>query len=470
MIANIVKSLLILLICRAGSCYVLQDHAGPLYLTPYINSGSVEEGRKLAKVDPLLGDVDSYSGFLTVDEDHQKNLFFWYFPAENRVTKQEQFYNSDEQTVCNESECFPVKISKLEEEEKDITPVILWLQGGPGASSMMGLLEENGPYQVMNDGSIKLREHRWSKSFHMIYIDSPVGTGFSFAEPDVYDHNETDVSQDLYEALSQFFKLFPNLAHNEFYIAGESYAGRYIPALGHRIHQENDQKINLTGLMIGNGIVDNEFMVYGDYLAQHGLIDLKYLPEWKKDEEEYKNALRKKDYEVANDLLNLFINKTLDTGVSIYNFLETKNIDFNPLIKFFDAGIKQKIHVGTVPFIPYNAAVNNKLWENDFFMKVSTYTEKLLEKYKIMHYNGQLDIICHYPMADAYTQSLNWSGSAQFRPASQNVWKVDGKTAGFVKSGGNLYLVMVRDAGHMVPKDQPKSAFDLVTKFVNNKF
>jgi vitellogenic carboxypeptidase-like protein len=91
---------------------------------------------------------------------------------------------------------------------------------------------------------------------NVIYIDNPVGTGFSFTDKEEgYAKNEIDVGNNLYEALIQFFTLFPDLQKNKFFVTGESYAGKYVPAVSHAIHKRNGNakiKINLKGLAIGN--------------------------------------------------------------------------------------------------------------------------------------------------------------------------------------------------------------------------
>lgn len=236
--------------CRFPNVYreinseeVTGDVGEPLYLTPLIRKKLIKEAQAAAVVN--LSDfpnIRSYSGFLTVDKYFDSNLFFWFFPA-----------------AFNYSEA----------------PVILWLQGGPGASSLFGLFAENGPFKVENS-KLAVREESWTNTHSVLYIDNPVGTGFSFTKGG-YAQNETKVGEHLYQALEQFFVLFPELQKNDFFVTGESYAGKYVPAVSHLIHQHNQKrqfKINLKGLAIGNGFCDPEHQLrYGDYLYQLGLID-----------------------------------------------------------------------------------------------------------------------------------------------------------------------------------------------------
>lgn len=220
------------------------DAGEPLILTPLLKQNKIYQAQAASRVKGTeFLNVTSYSGYFTVSERFNSNLFFWFFPA------LENPYNA---------------------------PVLLWLQGGPGASSMYGLFEENGPFEIVTESELRLRKETWSRSHNLLYIDNPVGTGFSFTNEGFAD-NETKVGEDLYEGLKQFFKLFPKLQKNDFFISGESYAGKYIPAISHKILQKNPNatmKINLKGVAIGNGLSDPEHqLLYGDRLFELGLID-----------------------------------------------------------------------------------------------------------------------------------------------------------------------------------------------------
>ncbi|CAH0391113.1 unnamed protein product [Bemisia tabaci] len=187
-----------------------QDDA--LFLTPYIENGQIEKGQNLAKVPPMLKNVDSFSGYLTVNKSTDSNLFFWFFKSQQGDWKKK--------------------------------PLVVWLQGGPGSSSMFGLFTELGPFSVTKNQKLKRRKYSWHRKYNLVFIDNPVGAGFSFTKKDSgYARDETDVARDLYEALVQLHKLFPTLQSNKLFITGESYAGKYIPAIGHKIYQENKVSI-----------------------------------------------------------------------------------------------------------------------------------------------------------------------------------------------------------------------------------
>lgn len=222
---------------------------GALYLTPLIQAGRIDEAREACKVKPPKADIESYSGYLTVDETHGSNMFFWFFPAMSGARD---------------------------------APVMLWLQGGPGASSLYAVFNEHGPFSVAKTHGLKLRNHTWVATHSIIYLDNPVGTGYSFTADDGgYSVNQASVGVNVYTALVQFFTLFHEYQNNDFYVTGESYAGKYVPAVSYSIHLNNPKakvKINLKGLAIGNGLVDpiNQLM-YSEYLYQHGFVDGNYI-------------------------------------------------------------------------------------------------------------------------------------------------------------------------------------------------
>jgi vitellogenic carboxypeptidase-like protein len=244
----------------AGQPTVLEineDPGEPLFLTPYLEQGKLE-ARQLryyflisslyffhlfSSVELLPYKQKSFSGYLTVNKEYNSNMFFWFFPAQN--------------------------------ENKPDTPVMLWLQGGPGSSSLFALFNEIGPIYIDANENIQLRPITWNKNYHLIFIDNPVGTGFSFTSNEQgYARSQEDVARDLHSGLTQFFQIYTDYVSNPFYVTGESYGGKYVPSITYKIHVENQNpqvkvKINLKGMTIGDGLCDpmNQYM-YGDFLYQ----------------------------------------------------------------------------------------------------------------------------------------------------------------------------------------------------------
>ncbi|CAG9126297.1 unnamed protein product [Plutella xylostella] len=428
------------------------DAGEPLFLTPFVEGGNITEGRRRARVsftDALR--IKSYAGFFTVDKTYDSNQFFWYFPA-------------------------------MVPDNKN-APVVLWLQGGPGATSLYGLFTENGPLRVRNN-KFERRKYNWALSHHLIYIDNPVGTGFSFTkDPKGYCTNEVQVGEQLHSTMTQFFQLFPELQGNKFYVTGESYGGKYVPALAYTIHKKNPTakvKINLKGVAIGNGLSDPEHqLVYGKYLYQLGLIDWNGAKQFQDYEAETVKFIQNKQFDKAFANFDMLLNGDRTTEKSLFsnltgfdfyfNYLHTKDYtqyeDFGPMLQ--KAAVRKDIHVGDLPF--HNGSLVEQHLINDVMDSVAPWIKELLDHYPVVIYNGQLDIIVAYPLTVNYLRQLNFTGSEQYKTAKRYIWKVDGEVAGYVKEAGKLVEIMVRNAGHMVPGDQPKWALDLITRFTHEK-
>lgn len=437
----------------------------PLILTDYIEQNQLDKAKNLSEVKLLGINVTSYAGFFrvnsTVDKNHSSALFFWFFPAEENAAD---------------------------------APVLVWLQGGPGASSMFGLFQEHGPLAVNKAKTnqsipyLDTRKTHWAKNHNVIYIDNPVGTGFSFVEhKDLYSRNESHVGVNLYIGLVQFFKIFNEYQNNSFYVTGESYAGKYVPALAYTIHINNpvaDHKINLKGVAIGNGLCDPlDMMVYSSYLYEIGLVDdngkkaieakekqaADFILEWKWD----------KAYEVFDEIINGDLNKTtifhtLTNFTNYFNFLVPVADNSSDMLMqklFNDTTFRKAVHLGNASF--HSDDTVEKFLKNDVMSSVKVWIEILVNstspKYDVLFYNGQLDIIVAYPLTVNFLKTLEWSGKAAYKTAPRNIWYHQNDIAGFVKKVDNFYEVLVRNAGHMVPSDQPEWAFDLITKFTHGK-
>ena len=158
-------------------------------------------------------------------------------------------------------------------------PVVLWLNGGPGCSSLLGFLTEQGPFWVNKNDKSKLSENefRWNKIANMIFLESPAGVGFSHRTDDgSLGTNDDAVADDNHAAITHFFKKFPQFKKNRFYVTGESYGGIYVPTLSVRILTRSPD-INFKGFAVGNGILDwkmntNSLVLFGYF---HGMIGKK---------------------------------------------------------------------------------------------------------------------------------------------------------------------------------------------------
>lgn len=430
------------------------DPGKPLFLTPYIEKGQIDQAQQLAKVSQLNGtSVVSYSGFLTVNKTYNSNLFFWFFPSET---------------------------------QKPLDPVVVWLQGGPGGSSLFGLFVENGPFSVSKDLKLNPREFRWNRKYNVLYIDNPVGTGFSFTDDDKgYARTQNDVSDNLLSALLQFFLLFPHLRGNPLYLTGESYAGKYIPVLASKLlHQPLPKKIYLRGVAIGDGFSDPPVMIqgYADFMYQTGLLDENQREVFRNSTNKAVHLIQQKKWieadMVFDELLNGDISKspsyfTNCTGsVDYYNFLRTKEPeDFGYYSNFIvQSDARRSIHVGSLPYQDGNK-VELFLLEDILQSVKPQLTEVMNYNIKVLLYSGQLDVIVALPLTEQMIETIDWNYAEEYKISKRIIWKVrpdDVEVAGYVRRVHDFYQVSVRGSGHIAPYDQPERVWDMINRFISD--
>jgi len=366
----------------------------PLYLTPYIESGDLETGRSLSVVDwtqleGLTEPLESYSGLFTVDPPNNGNMFFWFFPALNNP---------------------------------ETAPVVIWLQGGPGRSSMFGALKLHGPVLTTVDeegnlDGVRVNPNTWARKHNIIYIDNPVGAGFSFSDKMPTTHEE--VADILYEFLQQWFQLFPEYQSNPFYPFGQSYAGKWVPNIARKIHEENKNGvdniyINLTGVGIGDGLMSPYHEGrYANYLYSSGLLDANQRDECLAIEEELQNLIKEGNFSAAYDSWSHVNDKTMDYMhcYNSYNMLKCDGDDpFEYNYEDFCNldSTRLALHVGDIEFNSGNDVYRSMM---PVIMTDSVEDVELcLENYRTLIYNGMYDIIVHHTGVADMILDLNWSG------------------------------------------------------------
>mmetsp|Transcript_20549 Transcript_20549/g.31298 ORF Transcript_20549/g.31298 Transcript_20549/m.31298 type:complete len:186 (-) Transcript_20549:945-1502(-) len=117
-------------------------------------------------------------------------------------------------------------------------PLVIWFNGGPGCSSLLGFIQEHGPWVFEDEasafGDIHANEYPWNLNANVVYIESPAGVGYSYAAEDV-DRTHSDLSQsvDAFIAFEKLMEKFPEFVtqNNKIFISGESYGGIYVPYL-----------------------------------------------------------------------------------------------------------------------------------------------------------------------------------------------------------------------------------------------
>ncbi|KAL9644533.1 hypothetical protein ABK040_009397 [Willaertia magna] len=188
-----------------------------------------------------------YSGHVPVNATTGRYLFYWFVQSQNDPAND---------------------------------PVLLWLNGGPGCSSLDGFVTEHGPYRLESDGkTVTENPWAWNKKLNIIYLESPFEVGYTFSLTKDLVWNDVKSANDVVTALTTLLGAFPQFIKNDFYIAAESYGGHYSPTTAVNILEANQQnrypfKINLKGFIVANGVMDDEADTNTTplFMYQHSLI------------------------------------------------------------------------------------------------------------------------------------------------------------------------------------------------------
>ncbi|XP_039119347.1 serine carboxypeptidase-like 34 [Dioscorea cayenensis subsp. rotundata] len=412
-----------------------------------------------------------YAGYITVNESHGRALFYWFFEATHKV------------------------------EEK---PLLLWLNGGPGCSSVgFGEAEELGPF-LMQKGvpELKFNKHSWNKEANLLFLEAPVGVGFSYTNTssDLLHLGDSFTASDSYAFLVNWFKRFPQFKSHDFYIAGESYAGHYVPQLSEKIFDANKESaenyINFKGFMIGNALMDDETDQRGmiDYAWDHAVISDKVYFGVKKScnfsvpDSKICNAALDKYFDVYNliDMYSLYAPTCVNSSISYsrqmnmiegvapklfskYRGWHQKPAGYDPCVSdytevyFNRQDVQEALHANTTK-IRYNwthcSDVITKWKEAP--SSVLPVIRKLVDGgVRVWVFSGDTD--GRIPVtATRYT--LRKLGLKILH--DWKAWYNNEQVGGWRIVYDGLTFVTIRGAGHQVPTFAPKQARQLVIHFL----
>ncbi|XP_038721949.1 serine carboxypeptidase-like 48 [Tripterygium wilfordii] len=403
--------------------------------------------------DPSVKDLGHYVGYYSLPHTMGARMFYYFFESRNS--------------------------------EGD--PVVIWLSGGPGSSCAIALFYENGPFHIKDNLSLKWNNYGWDKTSNIIYVDQPIGTGFSYTIDDHNDirHNLIDVTNDLYNFLQEFFMAHPQFVQNDFFITGQSYAGHYAPALASRICQGNKERqgihINLKGLAIGNGMTNLkiQYKELPGYALQESLIEesnysriMKLVPQCESSIEDCVAGNENACITAYKDC-EMIINEILDVvrDINYYDIRKKRkgalNYDFSNVEKFLNnQSVKDALGVWNKPFILWNIVIYDALigeWVKNYDVGIPTL---LLDGIKVLIYAGDQDLICNWVGNLKWVSEMKWYGKEEFEKVSNVSFVVDDVDAGLLRNYGPLTFIKVYKAGHMVPMDKPKVAFQMIRNWM----
>ncbi|XP_019199335.1 PREDICTED: serine carboxypeptidase-like 51 [Ipomoea nil] len=377
-------------------------------------------------------------------------------------------------------------------------PIILWLQGGPGASGVgIGNFQEIGPLGV----NLEPRNSTWLKKADLLFVDCPVGTGYSFVEDTkLLVKTDVEAATDLTTLLIKVFNKDVNLQKSPLYIVAESYGGKFAVTAGLsalKAIEAGKLKLKLGGVALGDSWISPEDFVlsWGPLLKDVSRIDENGLKKSNSIAKQIKQKLVGGQFEEATNLWSKLedVISTYSNSVDFYNFMLDSGEELLSTTSQSLTMKRYKSYLGSLKASPgsegdldslMNGAIKKKLkiipphfeWGEqsglvfdamvgDFMRPRINEVDELLSKgVNVTIYNGQVDLICATKGTEAWVQKLKWEGLKTFISIDRTPMYCgkDQTTRGFTKSYKNLHFYWILGAGHFVPVDQPCVSLDMV--------
>ncbi|XP_018430106.1 PREDICTED: retinoid-inducible serine carboxypeptidase [Nanorana parkeri] len=377
-------------------------------------------------------------------------------------------------------------------------PLVMWLQGGPGASGCgFGNFGEIGPL----DTNLNPRNSSWVQVASLLFVDNPVGTGYSYTTDGGAFAKDVDaVSGDMLVLLKELFLSKPEFQTIPFYIFSESYGGKMAAAISLALHKAvlvGDIKCNFGGVALGDSWISpiDSVVSWGPYLYSISLLDENGLKAVQKAADSVQDALNKEQYEKATELWSMaedVIEENTD-GVNFYNILTKdslmsgnhvkSNLKFhNPalgslyrrhilplqtdgLSELMNGPIRAKLKIipDSVTWGGQSAEVFTSM-AGDFMRPVVSVVDELLcAGINVTVYNGQLDLIVDTVGQEGWVKQLKWKKLDQFKSLRWTPLHLQStETAAFYKTWENFGFYWILKAGHMVPSDQPETSLKVL--------
>ncbi|KAJ1993949.1 hypothetical protein GGI25_001845 [Coemansia spiralis] len=439
MIVTYIISLLVwLLVCDRRSC-------------------AEDIGTEGLKASQLVCDpsVKQHSGYIDVAAN--KHLFYWFFEA-----RSPQIFGQH-------------------------TPLVLWLNGGPGCSSMSGLLGGIGPCRVDENGQTVLNAHSWNSRAHLLFLDQPTNVGYSYG---TNVSTTWEAASDVVTFLHMFYAQHPEYK-GELHVMGESYAAHYIPAIAAQIvaGSQSPWRLPLASIAVGNGLFDMSLQYrYLHRMACHSrhyptMVNTTTCEQMQSATTRFEQSIRVHQLERTQETA---VNATY-TGFEIltpYQWAGRNPYDVrkpcgsaslcDPYMDRISAfanqqWVRSSLGVRTqAPFLLCSQRVQALFIDSgDEMADASGWLGRVLRAgVRVLNYAGDADLICNWLGNKAL--SVRWAGQAGLL-AADRVWGYRGRAAGEVRSMRGLAFLRIYGAGHMVALDQPETALEMLRQWIDRR-
>jgi carboxypeptidase D len=405
-----------------------------------------------------------------VTPEHNGNLFFWLFQNKHIANKQR---------------------------------TVIWLNGGPGCSSEDGALMEIGPYRLKDDHTLEYNDGSWHEFANLLFVDNPVGTGFSYVDTDSFVTELDQMADQFVQFLEKWFDLFPEYAHDDLYIAGESYAGQHIPYIAKHIldrnhgEQQPNKIWNLKGLVIGNGWISppEQYEAYLQFAYDKGIVtknsDTAKILEQQHAicKADLASKSGKVDYGSCEQILNLLLQHTQTDGPNgkeCYNMYDVRLKDtfpscgmnwpsdltkVTPYLRRTD--VTQALHINpgkSTGWTECTGAVSSSFRASNSKPAIE-FLPEIVSQIPVLLFSGAEDLICNHFGTEALISNMEWNGAKGFETspgtwAPRRHWMFEGEAAGFWQEARDLTYVLFYNSSHMVPYDYARRTRDMLDRFM----
>ncbi len=376
-------------------------------------------------------------------------------------------------------------------------PLLFWTNGGPGCSSLIGLFLENGPYRILDDLTLCWNPHGWDTAYNIIFVDHPLDVGFSYGSEDDKVTTEEQVAEHILQFFYAFYEEHRDEKQKPLFLAGESYAGHYLPPIANRILDANEKgdemHIPLKAMAIGNPWTNPslQYRSYPVYGYEMKLIDEEtknnLLEHWQmcnlilalcsalKDFAEMKSCY-------AGDAFNLcskgLYSPVVDAKphIDVYDVRRTCSDDddchdMKKLERFMNLPqMKKRFQIPEdKKYMHCNTSVYDSFrWDKETDMTPSV--ARLLDKgLPILIYAGDQDLICNYIGVRDWIEAMKWTSAAEWKQAAKEIWKVNGEQAGEVQTYDLLTFLKIEQCGHLAARDKPEVSLEMITTFTDSE-
>ncbi|CAK9116060.1 unnamed protein product [Durusdinium trenchii] len=392
------------------------------------------------------------------------------------------------------------------------SPLILWMTGGPGCSSILAMLSENGPCrpkekfkneQGHDEWKLEHNPFSWTEAASVLWVDQPAQVGFSTGEP-VYD--EKGVSQRMLAFMQNFYGVYPELLRAPLYITGESFAGHFIPAVATALLEAFDAGnpvARLHGVAMGNAWVSpasqygsKPWMAFTGGFPEggsvHGIVNesvfhsmLGALPSCLRGVRscQAETWIPGQCLSAFNSCTTLELIPEVSSGRNPYDLRKvcTESSAINcydfTLEKEYLNDVEVKRALGVSEQLKWK--VCNLVIDVDFAISgdwlsdSSHVVDRLLDRgVPVLAYSGDTDLMVDWLGTKNWMAGLSWSKAHHWAEAAEAAEQPlrtgpNSSVAGRVRSAGGLTFVQIFNAGHMVPRDQPEAALAMVREFIS---